>query len=340
MREDIKFTYDNTGKIYTQINDDMVEYPHIIPLVDENLEFTGIVGVYSKNGWIFEEERRFINRTSERFKYVFMTASGPYFEKNYKKLYKNYDGVMALNACDRVHIDGYANNLELNYSMMARSGPEIDGFDYRNDRHYDMDFSILTWYKDRNAKVWQDAYKTIVKLCEQGYKGILVNQRGDNKGIIKDRRLNKYIEKGNLEVYGTLRQREFHDLMCRARVGIFPNRSDAFPKNIIECLLEDKPVVISSQLLFGVDTLRNLGEEITLVQNFRDRNYLDNIIKFIDKRKLVVDRISPREEWLNRYGFDKLSKIWAIEFEKLEGGQNLHERIFCMRHIPRFCADR
>lgn len=335
MFRDIRFSVDAMGIIHTFISNEERNYSHLIPVLNDNKLFCNIIGVYSKDGWITSEEEQFISEFSDVFRFVFFTASGPYYEKHYKKLYKSYAGVMGLNTCNRVLIGKYNNNLELNYSMMARSGPEMDGFYYMNEKNnIDMDFSVLTWYGDRHAKVWKDAYKTIVRLCAEGYKGILINQRGDNEKIINDKKLKKFIDDGRLEVYGMLDQRMFHDITCRARVGIFPNRSDAFPKHIIECLLQDKPIVVSPKLLFGVDTLRELGEEIVLVQDFSEKDYLEKIMSFIDKRRNDKE-ISPRQEWIDRYEFDKLCIIWAAEFKRVLG-EDVSEKIMCMRHLPRF----
>lgn len=318
------------------MNNELIKYPHLIPLVNEKATFTNLIGVYSKDGYITEDETKFVECHKGIYKFIFMTASGPYYEKNYKKIYETYDAVMGLNTHKRIPVGRFENNLELNYSMMARSGPNVDGFFYNNVRPFDRDFSILTWYKDRNSKVWQDAYKIIIKLCRAGYKGILVNQRKGNEEILKDRKLKKYIESGYLEVYGTMREKDFHNIMSRARVAIFPNKSDAFPKHIIESLLQNKSIVISPDLLFGVDTLEDLGSEITLVQDFKKRECVNNIVEFIEKCKRNEGNIYPREAWLTRYSFNKLSKIWACELSKVEGIKNEYESIFCMHHIPRF----
>lgn len=333
--ESVNFSYDSKGNVYTTINNNNMGFTHIIPLVNEKAEFCNLIGVYSKDGSITEEESKFIERYADMYKFIFMTASGPYYEKNYKKVYTKYDGVMGLNTNKRVPTSQFGNNLELNYSMMARSGPNLNGFFYNNEGQFDRDFSILTWYKDRNAKVWKDAYRTIIKLCGAGYKGILINQRSGNDEILKDSKLKQYIDNNLLEVYGTMGEKEFHNIMSRARVAIFPNQSDAFPKHIIESLLQNKSIVISPQLLFGVETLKALGSEITLVQDFKKRDYIDNIVKFIDDNKKNQGIVYPREEWLKRYSFDELSKIWAREFSRI-GIKNEYERTFCMSHIPRF----
>lgn len=324
------------GSSKERVNNELIKYPHLIPLVNEKAVFTNLIGVYSKDGYITEDETKFVECHRGIYKFIFMTASGPYYEKNYKKIYETYDGVMGLNTHKRIPVGRFENNLELNYSMMARSGPNVDGFFYNNVRPFDRDFSILTWYKDRNSKVWQDAYKIIIKLCRAGYKGILVNQRKGNEEILKDRKLKKYIESGYLEVYETMKEKDFHNIMSRARVAIFPNKSDAFPKHIIESLLQNKSIVISSELLFGVETLQKLGSEITLVQDFKKRGYVDNIVEFIENCRKNEGIIYPREIWLSKYSFEYLSKIWASELSKVEGIKNEYERIFCMHHIPRF----
>lgn len=338
MTGDSYFGVDKNGCQQVVINSVKQDCSHLIPLINEKKEFINVIGVYSKNGWITRAEEEFINQYSDRIQFVFMTASGPYYERHYKRLYRKYDGVMGLDTCQRVPSWKYNNNLELNYSMMARSGPEIDGFYYENClEKADMDFSILTWYNDRKAKVWKDAYRTIVGLCSEGYRGILINQRGDNTNILRDRRIARFVEEGKLEIYGTLGIKEFHHLSCRAKVGIFPNRSDAFPKHIIECLLQNKPIVISKELLFGVKTLEKLGDEVVLSLDFRNKSYLNKIASFMDQ--ISAKRESDvRSMWTTRYDYNRLTSIWASELYKTVGCAE-HEKVMCLRHLPRFCHE-
>lgn len=305
--------------------------PNIEPFIDENHTFIGVIGVYSKNGKIPKCTKSFIRKYKKRFKFIWLSSSGPYFEKNYKRLYRYYDGVTSLD-CTRNEISLYKNNLELSYSMYTRCAPRTDGFFWNPSSQFDVDFSILTWFGDDKSKVWKDALAMTIGLCSRGYKGVVVNQRGGCKDLLYSG-LRKYVDGGFLKIYeARFDEIEFHEIMSRARVGIFPNQSDAFPKHIIECLLSDKSIVISPNLLFGVNTLRELGSEITLVQDFSDSDAVDKVGDFID---CCYNRtVSSRNLWLKRFDFYNISTIWAKKINGLFGTN--YKRVLLMRHSDRF----
>lgn len=309
--------------------------PNIEPLVNEKCEFTNIIGIYSKDGALSDVTQKFIKKYRKSFKFIWLSSSGPYFEKNISYLYKHYDAVTSLD-CTRYPVRTFPNNLELSYSMFTRCAPIENGFFWEPEQiNKDADFSILTWYGDPTAKVWPDAFKVIIGLCSLGYKGIIVTQRGKAENILADEQIKKFAEKGLVEIYtAEFDTIAFHKLMSRSYVGIFPNQSDAFPKHIIETLLEDKGIVISNKLLFGVETLKNLGSNITLVEDFADNNITSNIAHFIDKFKETKN--TPRFTWLEKYGFDPLSRKWAGEINGCFGTN--FKKVFCMKHIHRFSS--
>lgn len=308
----------------------------IEPFVDENWNFTGIIGVYTKSGKITKKTSRFIRKYRKYYKFIFLSSSGPYFVKNYRKLYRKYDAVTSL---DCSLIDWHmTNNVNISWSMYTRCAPLENGFFWEPKEQWDeekVDFSLLTWYGNKNAKAWPDARKVVVGLCQRGYRGILVTQRGTKEDLIKDLSIKEFVEAGLLHVYNAeFSDGEFHDIMSNARVGIFPNRLDAFPKHIIECLLANKTIIISSKLLFGVQTLENLGADITKVCDFDSADIVDEIADFIDKSRKKRWEKTPRDKWLERYGLAQLSKIWAIEINRVFSTQ--YQRIYPMRYEKRF----
>ena len=305
--------------------------PGIEPFVNQNHDFIGVIGVYSKNGFLQKETKEFIKKYKDCYKWVYLTASGPYFIKRYKKIYKSYDLVATKDFREAYKFD---NNIEINYSMMARSGPEDDGFFFVDEKK-EYDFSILTWYGDKKAKAYYDAVKICEGLCKNGYKGIIVTQRGKREDVA--RHLGKYEKSGLLKILqAEYDGKEFREIMGKAYVGVFPNIQDAFPKHIIECLLDKKCIVISPFLLFGTETLMQLGKEITCVLDMKREESVKRIQEFIDRSKELLDEgmIDPRKEWLTMYGFNSLSKMWADEFNRIWGTQ--HISVYLMRHINRY----
>jgi hypothetical protein len=257
-----------------------VVIPNIEPIVDENCAFTGIIGVYAKGGGLPKIAVEFIQKYRKYFKFIWISAAGPYFYQKYKRLYSYYDAVTALDCCfslDRVR----GCNLELNYSMFARCGPLPDGFFWEPVEKKTADFSILTWYGDSSAKVWPHALSITCALCNRGFSGIIVTQRGTVEDL-RSSELGKYEAKGLLNLYcADMNEKEFHRLIASAKFGIFPNQQDALPKHLIETVLADKPVVISPKLLFGRKTFESLGPNITKVVDFEKLNAIDEIIAFM-----------------------------------------------------------
>ncbi len=333
IKENPYFSIRDNNKIVVKMPDNSeVSLPGIEPLVDETGTFTNIIGVYSKNGWLNKDTNKFIKRYRNSFKYIYMSSSGPYFKKKYKKLYKKYDAVTSLD-CSLPWIHKQKNNLELSYSMLARCGALDNGFFWEPMQERTKDFSILTWYGDREAKGYDDAKKITKQLCEMGYTGIIVTQRGTKEDILKDKELCRCYEKGLLEVHSAEYDEEnFHKVIAKAYISIFPNQLDAFPKHIIESLLANKGIVISDKLLFGKETLRNLGEEIVCVLDFDDGTASLRIKQFLEDYK--KSNICPREEWLKRYDFERLSRIWAMEINRLFHTQ--YKQVYLMRHIGRY----
>jgi hypothetical protein len=98
----------------------------------------------------------------------------------------------------------------------------------------------------------------------------------------------------------------------------------------MESLLSDKRIIVAKDLMFGVNTLSELGDEIVSIIDYNEKSYLDTIYQFIIRQGLNK---SPREEWLKRYNFLSLSKLWATEFNRLF--KTNFQLIFFMNHIPR-----
>lgn len=337
MIKDIYFTPQQyTNSIDIHIGEETCQIEGLEPLVDENCNFTGIIGIYFKGGGITPEVASFVKKYRKRFIFVVLASYGPSFEKHYRHLYRTYSAVTALE-CSSIDLSRYDNNLNLNYPMFTRCGPLIDGFFWEPNKEIekDLDFSFLTWYGNNRSKSWSDCKRVTIELCERGYKGVVVTQRKRKEDMLADG-FERYVSNGLLEVYDNkFDEKQFHNVMLRAYVGIFPNKSDALPKHAIETLLADKGIVVSPELLFGSQTLGCLGKNVSLLQDFAKDDAIDNIARFIDEFK--ESEVSPRDEWLRKYDFGHLSRIWADEINRYYGTN--YKQVFCMRHICRYVPD-
>lgn len=297
----------------------------IWPMVDENYSLTEFLAVGMKGGLDKKTFKAIKREYSKRFYLIHPTLNGPFFVKNYKYIHNQFDGVFDLDYYNKT-----PKSINAIYSMMSRSMPFKGFFWEPIPKKKEYDFSILTWGpSDKRAKRWDRAKKVIDYLCDKGLKGLVVTQRDHPDKLIKQLD-DALIRHNKVDVRtGNLPPEQFHQLMCKAKVGIFPNVEDAFPKHIMETLLADKPVVFADDLLFGRDTLRNLGENTTLEIDFKDREQFYDIYDFIK----WPTSVSPRKKWLEKYHFMELSTIWAKEFNKVFGTD--YKRLFFMNHISR-----
>ncbi len=326
--ESIFFNYnENSNQVSGLIDGEMKELPGFWPLINEKMEETNFICVGSKSG-IPENYEIIKNKLSSDFKYIYNCQSGPFFLDNLEYIYNNFDGVFDLDYKKR----NKRKSLYCNHSMMVRSMPYKNFFwdakNNINDKKYD--FSILTWFNDHKSKRFDRAMFLADYLCAHNLKGIIVTQRGKkedfNKTILK-----KYIDSGVLFVDDSkYNEIDFHNFFNDAKVSIFPNQIDAFPKHIIESLLADKPIIISADLLLGVKILKKLNKNVVKVVNFNSKSSNKKIMSFIQKNKFIH---SPRKEYLEHYSFDKLSKKWAEEFNRLY--KTNHQRLFFLNHICR-----
>jgi hypothetical protein len=182
----------------------------IWPFVDENLKYTGYVGIGTKSGIPSEIYSRIKNQYKEENVYIHPTLSGPYFHSNNIFLYNEFDAIFDLDYINKNAL----KRLNLIFSMQVRSLP-YKGFFWEpiyNDRSYD--FSILTWGPiDNIAKRWDRSEKIIDYLCKKGLKGIVVTQRGSKNDLITSL-TQSHIKSGKLNIFdGNMTDFEFHELV-------------------------------------------------------------------------------------------------------------------------------
>lgn len=303
--------------------------PGFWPLMDENRELTSFVAIGNKMGVppdLFAVFRKFKAIYGSRFTYLFSCQSGPYLTNQKEMLLREFDGIF-----DTDYLVGEQKKIDLNHSMMVRSMP-YEGFFWETDANVEktFDFSMLTWGpSDKVSKRWDRGSRICRSLCEKGLKGLVVTQRGISNELITDE-LAPYVERGLLTLDDAhYTELEFHHLMDSSRVTLFPNHLDAFPKFIIESLLADRRVVISHDLLLGRAPLSKLGTDAVLAVDFDNSEDMENCAQFVQKH----EKVFTRKRWLDLYGFDALSSLWAKEINEKFGTH--YEKLFFLNHLPR-----
>ena len=311
-------------------NDEVIGLPNVWPLVDENFNFINIITLGSKSGLSDDINIEFLRRFFPDSKYVYNCMSGPFLKRHYEEILKTFDAHMTLD------FDvGNNKSLFMNHSMMARSLPFEDYFWPVSKDEKKWDFSILTWADDNCAKRWDRCGKIVDALCSKGFTGYVVLQRGDVNEIMKrrfskDRTFKKYVKKGLLMFSNPIDEKIFHRNMSLARVGIFPNTNDAFPKHIIENILADKFVIISADLLIGKSVVAPKYGEIL---NFDSNQGLNICVELVSKERQCRNRRNSREKWIADFGFGSLAKKWAQEINRMFGTD--YKRVFYLNHIDR-----
>jgi len=290
-------------------DDKITELPGVCPVFDENKEFTNILVVGNKNGIDNKINMPLLKKLFVDCKFVFNGRLASYTVKYYNNLERDFDGIMAME-----YNLNRPKALNMVHSMMVRSMPEMNGFFYEPIKeNRDYDFSILTKIGDNRNKRFDRCIRIIDYLCSQHLRGILVTQTGywrqirDIQGTF-----DKYYRMGYLKLEENMESHLFHKSMNRAKVGVFLSTLDSFPKHIIETILSDKPVVISDDMTMGKDVcVPDFGIKITADKTSSYRK----IYQFIKEDYKKYENC--RNRYLEKYSFEKISKLWALEFNKL-----------------------
>lgn len=307
----------------------ITEMPGVWPLVDENLRFLNIVGVGNKSGVGHKINLALLKKMFPTAKFIFNCQSGPYLVSRYKEILEHFDGHMTLN-----YDHSNPKSLSMSHSMMVRSMP-FENFFWEPQKEKRWDFSILTTVGDNKTKRWDRCIKIVDKLCSNGLTGLVITQKNDFTKVLrawfsKERIFKKYVKAGLLYLSGNIDAFEFHKLQSMARVSIFPNVCDAFPKNIIENILADKLVIISNDLLIGKSIIApEFGESL----DFDSHLAQERCLEIIEKEKTRKTSLNNRERWLKKYSFLPLAKSWSAELNK-----KFHtdcKLAFFMNHIER-----
>lgn len=307
----------------------ITETPGIWPLIDENLRFLNIIAAGNKNGIDHTIKLDLLKKRFPTVKFIFNCRNGPYLVHHYKEILECFDGHMTLDY-DRSN----PKSLYMFHGMMIRSMP-FEGFFWKPSEEKRWDFSILTSIGDNRAKRWDRCVKIVDKLCSYGFTGLVVTQRNDFSKVLrarfsKESIFRKYVKNGLLYLSSFIDLHKFHELQSMARVSIFPNTIDAFPKNIIENILADKLVIISTDLLYGKSVITpEFGECL----DFNSKSALDRCIDIVKKEEMRKTSLNSRKRWLKKYGFLPLSKSWAKELNKKFGTECKHA--FFLNHIER-----
>lgn len=298
---------------------DGVPLPGIWPIINEYQEFTNIIAVGNKNG-IDEKLKgnlKIVKDVYPKAKYIFSCQNGPFLVGTYKGILREFDGHMTLDFNPE-----NSKALQMNHSMMVRSMPYFGNFWEPSDEKV-FDYSILTKVGDNNAKKWDRTVAIVQTLDNAGFEGIVVNQDELPNRIPNELRNMKHV------LYSPkMPEGMFCEIQKMARVGVFPNAIDAFPKHIIECVLANKPVIISKDLLIGRSVI--FPDYGTMVDfDIPEGREIAKSYVFMKKRKPE----ELRDKWLAHYGFDALSKKWAQELDRKFGVDA--KRVYFLNHIER-----
>jgi hypothetical protein len=315
-------TTNNPLRVDSKIQGEWVETSGVWPLVDENNNSTEFVAIGNKDGVPVATLFALKKEYGSSLKYIYTCMNAPYMVSNFKFIQDNFDGIFDL--------DYRLKGLRCSHTMMVRSMPYQGNFWNYNGESKIYDFSMLTWSKKNDkCKRWDRGLKVCEYLCSKGLKGIVFNQRGLAYELLSDK-LKPYLKTNLLRIYGVTQ--EFQTIMNRSKYSIFPNTLDAFPKIIVESLLGNRSILISTDLFQGRSVLSDLTCVNTI--NFNEEDYLDRIYNIVSKQYIGE---SPREAWLSRYSFDKLSNIWAKEFNRVFGTQ--YKKLFFRNHLDRIAHE-
>jgi hypothetical protein len=311
-------------------------FPGFWPLLDEKSEYTDFLAVGNKNGVPWALLKRFKAEYGNMFKFIYSCQNGPFLVNEYKLLAKEFKGIF-----DTDYKINSLKRLDCNHSMMVRSFPCDDLFWEPIICEKEYDFNMLTVPKiGSRTKRWDRGEEICFELCERGFKGAVYSQTGNCAALVSER-LRRYIQEGRIVIKnGDYSSEAFHEEMCKSLCTVFPNNIDAFPKFIIESLLADRFIVISSDLLLGRRILNGIGEPVVTEIQFNNINFEKLALLLLNLKKGMFEAVSPRRLWLNRYNFKCISKKWASEFNRVFGTK--FKQLYYMNHSPRLqkCCER
>lgn len=296
--------------------------PGVFPFMDENNVFTGILAVGNKNGMDKKIDMSFLRRHFSDCKFVFNGRLASYVVRNYKEIERDFDGVMAMEYnCAR------PKALYMVHSMMVRSMP-YKGFFWNNilqDSERDYDFSILTKINDVKNKRWDRCIRIVDFLCERKLRGIIVTQESTWHNVSV---FDKWHKRDYLKLSDNVKEYDFHQLHCRAHVGVFPNTLDSFPKHMIESVLADKTIIASNDLTMGK---RIIDNGFGYLYDFDKRSNWEDIYQAIIDKKM--HKKNNRQNYLMLHNFTELSRMWANELNRLF--HTSFKRIYFLNHLKR-----
>ncbi len=320
LTRDLRFNLEKEAVEYRGLFYWRREISGVWPLVNQNREIIPYIAFGNKNGLSEELILRAKVYKKKGYRIIFNLQSAPYYKENKKFIYSFFDAVMDMGSEEK--------SLNMNHSMMVRSMPYKNFFWETAGNLKSVDFSILTWGDDDGGcKQWEKGKKVVLQLLEKGMSGIVFNQRPIVN--IESDDLKYWTDGGSLKIINTvLEEKDFFKIADRSKISIFPNENDAFPKFIIESLLSNRPIVYSNKLKFGKGVLQWSGD-VAMEYNFENEDSIDKIITFQKKSEAY----NSRKLWLEEFGFDRLSKLWASELNRLFGTN--YKQISYLNHEKR-----
>ena len=196
------------------------------------------------------------------------------------------------------------NNIELynlnNNNIINISESDFYDADYNNISEKKYDFIYICNKDDDTCPLngWNAINRNFnlalkcfpIMFNEFNLKGLIVGRVGCNL---------EELYKNNIEVTDWLEYHVLQEKMRQSKFLFVPNIYDASPRVITECICKDMPILMNQSIICGTKYITYQTGEL-----FIDEHDIRRVLtKLIGK----LDKISPRNWWLNNYGSEKSS---------------------------------
>ena len=167
-----------------------------------------------------------------------------------------------------------------------------------------------------------------------GLKGLVVDyaikQTVKHKGTIYDKAFKKIKSEMNSfknfkVIKGKLGSQEVCDVMMASRFVFLPSNADASPRIMVEPLVRNRPIVVSSAIYGGWKYVNdNTGSffNAPTIKEFVEDNYKNNYEKSLEdaiKKVLAIDYSGISKDFYSEYGFVSSAKRLAKIINKITG---------------------
>jgi hypothetical protein len=263
-------------------------------LVDENHENTYTIVCGGRSG-LTDDLLNKIKKVKNKYpKYKFLSNCSSNAFTYFNDIKYSFDGLI-----DPLKRTKKSINLSMTFIHSIKSIESTTKF---SKKQKTFDFFLYIGKLNRpDSKGINITRNLIPFLCKNGFTGILVSDDyGNDKKIFK-----KLINEKKLKLSRNINQEDFFDLLSQAKVSIFPNKEDAFPKLIIESLLCNNYCIINKKLFMGIEYLKKLDS--CFFSNFSNKSISIRLKNAVN----LKNESTPRDNYNKIYSSLEISKIWA-----------------------------